>query len=85
MVRQHMANTLKNCHSPAGMTYSLAGVRLTNLTDCPGCKYGTLDRKKHGMKCADCGKEYTIEELHRLGVLSNDQAHRQPPGGNGGA
>lgn len=53
------------------MHFSNCGARLTNLTDCPTCKYGTLDRTEHGMKCADCGKEYTFEELHRLGVLSD--------------
>lgn len=55
-------NTLRNCHSPAGMGYSTYGCRLTNLTDCPACKYGTLDKQvKDGVeffKCADCGKEF---------------------------
>ena len=61
---------LKNCHSPSGLSFSTRGVRLTSLTDCPGCKYGTLDRMgEDRMKCADCGREYSVEELKRIGVL----------------
>lgn len=64
--------TIKNCHSPAGMHFSNAGCELTNLMDCPGCKYGTLDPKdEQEMKCADCGKEYTMKQLSDLGLSSN--------------
>lgn len=43
------------------------GRSLTNLTDCPGCKYGTLDRKDaHSMKCADCGREYPLEQVRDM-------------------
>ena len=73
MVRQHMA-TLKNCHSPAGMHFSTANLRHVNLLDCPGCKFGTLDyTSDKTMQCADCKREYTVEELHTLGVLSNGE------------
>lgn len=55
--------TIKNCHSPSGMGYSTSNLRNTNLTDCPSCKYGTLDPKnEHIMKCADCGKEFPIKK-----------------------
>lgn len=59
--------TLKNCYSPSGMRFSTANVRLTTLTDCPGCKFGTLDRIDEDlMKCADCGRKYTTEQLREL-------------------
>jgi uncharacterized protein YbaR (Trm112 family) len=53
------------------MAYSLSRTRLVNLIDCPGCKYGTLDRVKdgHAMRCADCGREYPIEELAAKGIV----------------
>lgn len=51
--------TWKNCNSPAGLNFSGCGTRLTNLKDCPACKYGTLDLIKEGLfKCADCGAEF---------------------------
>ncbi len=53
-------NTIKNCHSPAGMGfYSSRTSRFDK--DCPKCKYGTLvpwtdrDRKVLGERCIDCG------------------------------
>lgn len=58
-------STLKNCHSPAGMNF-FVGCRLTNLIDCPGCKFGTLDYKdgkEETMKCADCGREYKTTDI----------------------
>jgi len=59
--------TLKNCHSAAGMHFSSHGCRLTNLIDCPDCKFGTLDKTDlQKMKCADCGKEYTFQQLQEL-------------------
>lgn len=60
-------NTVKNVHSPAGMVYHTS--RVARLIDCPSCKYGTLDRRDCGMKCADCGKEFTLDELKAKHVL----------------
>jgi uncharacterized protein (DUF983 family) len=75
MVRRRMA-TMKNCHSPAGMHFSNAGCRNTTLTDCPGCKYGTLDlvaaKYMPMMKCADCGREYSMEQLRDLRKSPNE-------------
>jgi len=71
---------MKNCHSPAGMWFSNAGCSLTNLTDCPGCKYGTLDRKdEHSMKCADCGLEYTMEQMRDMRKSPNDPSSATRP------
>jgi len=62
--------TWKNAHSPAGMNFSSCGTTLTNLIDCPACKFGTLDWKNSKtMKCADCKHEYSVDELVRLHVL----------------
>lgn len=59
-------NTIKNCHSPAGMTYSMHGARNVSLKDCPKCKYGTMDFVYgKGWVCADCGaivKSYKISK-----------------------
>jgi len=67
-------NTIKNAHSPAGMGYIAAGAYYTNLTDCPACKYGTLDRWWKdgvliGMRCADCKHQFTTDSLVKLGVI----------------
>jgi len=68
-------NTIKNVHSPAGMIYFAGGAYWTNLTDCPVCKYGTLDawldknNVRIGMRCADCRQQFTTEELRKLGVI----------------
>ena len=62
---------VKNCDSPAGMHFSTANLKHTTLTDCPGCKFGTLDpTSDKTMQCADCKREYTLEELQTIGVLS---------------
>lgn len=66
--------TIKNCYSPGGMHFTTGNLRHTNLTDCPGCKHGTLDPHpeiEHAMKCADCGREYTRKQLTEMRVLSN--------------
>lgn len=65
-------STLKNCHSPAGMGYSLHGTRLTKLRDCPRCKYGTIDRRSNDKNtriwwtCADCGAEFSDDQIERI-------------------
>ncbi len=46
----------KGADKPAGCHFQTPG--LTNLIDCPACKFGTLDRCGEVMKCADCGKEF---------------------------
>jgi hypothetical protein len=61
-------NKIRNVHSPAGMPYSMHGVRLRNLRDCPKCKYGTLDFRQPEKappfwECADCHARFTEEEL----------------------
>lgn len=54
------------------MGFSNAGSSLTTLTDCPICKYGTLDLfHKDGkpvMICADCDRRFTPEELKKFGI-----------------
>lgn len=68
-------NTIKNAHSPAGMTYCARGAYWKNLTDCPVCKYGTLDPLfdkdglRIGMRCADCKRQFTTDSLIKLGVI----------------
>ena len=67
-------NKIKNVHSAPGMAYSLHGVRLTSLLDCPACKYGTLDRKlyKDALElyvCADCGEAFKPETLRQKGLI----------------
>lgn len=63
-------NTVKNVHSPAGMTYSSQGTRCVNLMDCPKCKFGTIDwRSETKLQCADCKQEFTADELRSLGIL----------------
>jgi len=68
-------NTIKNVHSPAGMSYVAHGAYWTNLTDCPVCKYGTLDpwldkdKVRIGMRCSDCKRTFTTESLIKLGVI----------------
>jgi len=65
--------TIKNCYSPAGMSFSTANLEHTNEIDCPSCKYGTLDRSSVDteiMCCIDCKREYTLTELRQLGILS---------------
>lgn len=63
-------NRQKNIHSPAGMGYSMHGARLTSLTDCPKCKYGTVDKRVRQEKlyyvCADCGAVWTEEQWNQL-------------------
>jgi len=64
-------NTHKDCHSPAGQCYHTHR-SLAHLTDCPQCKFGTVDRKvwtDYSTKtqtifylCADCGKRWTETE-----------------------
>ena len=78
-------STMKNCHSPAGMHFSNAGCSNTTLTDCPGCKFGTLDLKdERTMKCADCGREYSMEQLRDLRKSPNvpDQRRDESPSRN---
>lgn len=63
-------NTIKNCHSPAGMGYSLHGTRYVTLRDCPTCKFGTIDRYENDAglawwKCADCKREFSVERIKR--------------------
>lgn len=68
-----MNATVKNCHSPAGMSF-VTGRSLVTATDCPGCKHGTLqyfDREGlQGFKCLDCERSYTMSLLVKLGVVS---------------
>lgn len=70
-------NTIKNAHSPAGMSYYAGNAYFRNLTDCPGCKYGTLDRFWNkdgvllGMRCIDCKRNFTVDELVKLGVIKD--------------
>jgi hypothetical protein len=66
-------NTIKNVHSPAGMTYYAGAAYWVNLIDCPSCKYGTLDRTETGAKCADCKRVFTIEELVKLGIIKPEK------------
>lgn len=54
-------NTVRNCHSPAGMAFWTHDRDLVHLKDCPACKYGTLDLrydpktyKPSFYQCADC-------------------------------
>jgi hypothetical protein len=69
------SGTIKNAHSPAGMHYYDGRARYALLTDCPACKYGTLDSRRDkdevlvGMRCADCKREFTVDELVKLGVI----------------
>lgn len=60
---------LKNCHSPAGMGYSLQNTRLVHGIDCLKCKHGTLRICDKKAICIDCGQEYTVTLLQKLGVL----------------
>lgn len=65
-------NTIKNCHSPAGMSFVANRSRVTDI-DCPACKYGTLlpfehtDRK--WFRCIDCHHIYSLSLLIKLKVL----------------
>ena len=71
-------NTIKNAHSPAGMGYIASGAYWKNLTDCPTCKYGTIDIRhdkddKPFARCADCGAVFTIEDLKARKILRSNQ------------
>lgn len=69
-------NKIRNVHSPAGQAFSLQNTHLTLLTDCPRCKYGTIDPvNEKGRKvvlnsgahthwrCADCMWLFTVKEV----------------------
>lgn len=64
-------STKKDCYSAAGQHFH-SGRSLAHLTDCPQCKFGTVDRKVWTdyatnaqsvfYKCADCGKRWSETE-----------------------
>ena len=54
-----MSATIKKCYSPSGMAFTTKNVDHVTLTDCPACKFGTVDLIGHNeWKCADCGHEF---------------------------
>lgn len=81
-----MSGTVKNCHSPAGMHFA-SPKGYANLTDCPSCRYGTLDKMFNingnfiGARCIDCCKVFTKQELSTFGIfVSNHQTkHMNEP------
>lgn len=64
----------KNCYSAPGIDGFHVPRSYAQLTDCPGCKYGTLDEKRKGeFTCADCGRIYTTAELQQLTKLKGQK------------
>lgn len=59
-------NTVRNCHSPAGMGYSLSGTHNTNLADCPICKQGTVINLGKKVFCQDCKREWSHKLYEKL-------------------
>jgi hypothetical protein len=68
-----MSATIKNCHSPSGMGFYTGNVGLVTAKDCPGCRFGTLklceNNSHRSFHCMDCGRNYTITLLKKVGVL----------------
>jgi len=81
-----MSGTWKGVDKPGGAHYYTPPMSYAHLTDCPGCKYGTLMASSDKtMKCIDCKGEYTLDELRKLGVLPNESSSPTAGGGSGGA
>ena len=68
-----MSGTWKGVDKPGGSHY-YTPASYAHLPDCPGCKYGTLVASRKTMKCIDCKREYTLDELRKLGVMPDNQA-----------
>lgn len=73
-------NLIRNCHSPAGMTFCTWDVDEIILRDCPYCQHGTVDPVAEGkapflFQCADCGRVSRLEEGH-LARISYTLLHR---------
>ena len=64
-----MSGTWKGVDKPGGAHYQAPGGNYASLTDCPACKYGTLERCPDGsVWCIDCKKRFTVAELRALGA-----------------
>lgn len=56
----------KGVNKPSG-THYYTPPSFKHLTDCPGCKYGTLmTDADNTTTCIDCGREYTPDEMLKL-------------------
>ena len=68
-----MEGTWKGVDKPGGAHY-YTPPSSDHLMDCPGCKYGTLEATPDKtIKCIDCDREYTPEELHNLGLIPQER------------
>lgn len=59
--------TWKGADKPAGASY-WTPESYAHLQDCPACKFGTLQDFGGCIKCIDCQKEFTTEQLEKLGI-----------------
>jgi len=67
-----MSGTWKGAEKPAGSRFVSGIGDYSNLTDCPKCKFGTIEQTDfEKFKCIDCGWEFEIEYLKRIGVIKN--------------
>jgi hypothetical protein len=69
-----MDGTWKGVDKPGGAHYYTPPSSENPINDCPGCKYGTLEATPDKtIKCIDCDREYTPEELHNLGLIPQER------------
>jgi hypothetical protein len=72
-----MDGTWKGVDKPGGAHYYTPPSSENPINDCPGCKYGTLEATPDKtIKCIDCDREYTPEELHNLGLIPQERRVR---------
>jgi hypothetical protein len=75
-----MSGTWKGVDKPGGAHY-YTPPSYAHLPDCPRCKYGTLIASSDKtVKCIDCHREYTLDELRKPRVFPKKQALPHPPG-----
>jgi hypothetical protein len=71
-----MDGTWKGVDKPGGAHYYTPPSSENPINDCPGCKYGTLEATPDKtIKCIDCDREYTPEELHNLGLIPQERTN----------
>jgi ribosomal protein L37AE/L43A len=50
---------------PGGSEF-VAPPSLRHEKDCPACRFGTLQKKRDGWACIDCGAKFTADALEKI-------------------
>ena len=78
-------NKMRNVHSAPGMPY-YSRKSLRHLTDCPHCKYGTLDlvtnreTNEEEYRCADCQWIFPKATIEKKGTNEHNPTHKSVQG-----